>query len=175
MNLCPVMQGLKAEEDERDIASTEFGNLRQLAHNLGIAIVVVHHNRKSTGMETSPIEMILGSTGISATVETIMVLQRQKGTQDINMVLTGKDIEEQELTFKWTAQGYQAAGVLVEAALGDTQRAVLNVIRERPRCTQHFIAEEISRDKSQVSKAVGRLIECDLVQRLDDGTLAPSN
>ena len=41
--------------------------------------------------------MILGSTGISATVETIMVLQRQKGTQDINMLLTGKDIEEQHL------------------------------------------------------------------------------
>ena len=50
--------------------------------------------------------MILGSTGISATVETIMVLQRQKGTQDINMLLTGKDIEEQELTYKWSAQGY---------------------------------------------------------------------
>jgi phage/plasmid primase-like uncharacterized protein len=162
-------------EKNYEVTSTEFGNLRQLAHKLGIAIVVVHHNRKSTGMETSPIEMILGSTGISATVETIMVLQRQKGTQDINMLLTGKDIDEQELMFKWTAEGYQAAGVSVEAALGDTQRAVLNVIREQPRCTQHFIAEEISRDKSQVSKAVGRLIECGLVQRVDDGTLAPSN
>ncbi|MBF9041655.1 hypothetical protein LSUCC0387_12280 [Rhodobacterales bacterium LSUCC0387] len=53
----------------------------------------MHHNRKSTGMETSPIEMILGSTGISATVETIMVLQLQTGTQDINMLLTGKDGE----------------------------------------------------------------------------------
>ena len=44
----------------------------------------------------------------------------------------------------------------------------------QPRCTQHFIGEEIKRDKSQVSKAVGRLIECGLVQRLDDGTLAPN-
>ncbi|MBF9024764.1 AAA family ATPase [Rhodobacterales bacterium HKCCD6035] len=161
-------------EKNYDVTSTEFGNLRKLAHDLGVAIVAVHHNRKSTGMETSPVEMILGSTGISATVETIMVLQRQKGTQDLNMLLTGKDIEEQELTFKWTANGYQSAGVSVEAALGDTQRAVLNVIRQQPRCTQHFIGEEIKRDKSQVSKAVGRLIECGLVQRLDDGTLAPN-
>lgn len=161
-------------EKNYDVTSTEFGNLRKLAHDLGVAIVAVHHNRKSTGMEASPVEMILGSTGISATVETIMVLQRQKGTQDLNMLLTGKDIEEQELTFKWTAHGYQAAGVSVEAALGDTQRAVLSVIRQQPRCTQHFIAEEIKRDKSQVSKAVGRLIECGLVQRLDDGTLGPN-
>ncbi len=52
------------------------------------------------------------------------------------MLLTGKDIEKQELTFKWTANGYQAAGVSVEAALGDTQRAVLNVIRQQRRETK---------------------------------------
>lgn len=52
------------------------------------------------------------------------------------MLLTGKDIEKQELTFKWTANGYQAAGVSVEAALGDTQRAVLNVIRQQRRAAK---------------------------------------
>ncbi|MBF9021357.1 hypothetical protein HKCCA1058_11695 [Rhodobacterales bacterium HKCCA1058] len=52
------------------------------------------------------------------------------------MLLTGKDIEKQELTFKWTANGYQAEGVSVEAALGDTQRAVLNVIRQQRRETK---------------------------------------
>jgi DNA-binding MarR family transcriptional regulator len=47
--------------------------------------------------------------------------------------------------------------------LGATQKLVLKLIREHPRCTQKYIVDTIQKDQGQVAKAINRLIELGLI------------
>ena len=74
--------------------------LLPLAAEFGVAIVVVHHTRKSEGHDA--LEEISGSFGLSGGVDGVLVLKRERGKHDATLFVTGKDIEEEgELALKW--------------------------------------------------------------------------
>ena len=94
-------------------------------------------------MET--LDSILGSQGIAATLDTILIMQAQTGTKDVNLFVTGKDVEQQEL-----------------ALLGTILHSVS---QDHPRCTQAAICAATYKQKSQVSKIVNQLIVRDLIRK----------
>ena len=161
-------------EKNYDVVEVEFAALRKLSHELKIAIVAVHHNRKRTETDASPLEQILGSQGISATVETALILQQAPGTQDVDLFATGKDVEQQEIRYKWDSPGFIAVGNVVTASLGWFQRDCLDHIKAHPRCMQAGIVAATGKLKSQVSEAVKALCERGLVQKDDHGRLTAS-
>lgn len=59
-----------------------------------------------------------------------------------------------------------------EAKLGATQKLVLELIRENPRCTQKYVVDTIGKDQGQVAKAINRLIELGLVVKIGIQLLA---
>ena len=59
------------------------------------------HSRKKTDYEVETLDSILGSQGIAATLDTILIMQAQTGTKDVNLFVTGKDVEQQELALTW--------------------------------------------------------------------------
>jgi hypothetical protein len=158
-------------EKNYDTTEAEFSALRKLSHELEICIVAVHHNRKKTETDASPLEQILGSQGIAATVETALILQQVTGSQDVDLFATGKDIEQQEIRYKWNNPGFVEAGDVVEASLGHFQRDCLNYIRDHPRCMQTAIIAATKHAKSSVSEAVKKLAERGLVMKDDHGRL----
>ena len=96
---CIVIDTIQAVRNpvlKQDYASVEneFSTLRKLAHDLDITIIAVHHTKKKTDFETEPLDQILGSQAISATVETVLVLQRTPRSQNIDLFIAGKDVEE---------------------------------------------------------------------------------
>ena len=157
----------KTRKDEYALSEEEFSGLRQLAHDLDISIILVHHTRKVTDNTASPVESILGSQGIAATVETIMVMKQETGSQDVGLYITGKDVEQQELVLPWQSPGFSWPREMTEARLGPFQRKCLDYIRSHPRCMQGALIAEFDRDKSQVSKAVATLIQRGLVSKKD--------
>ena len=59
-----------------------------------------------------------------------------------------------------------------EAQLGATQKLVLELIRESPRCMQKHIVDTIGKDQGQVAKAIDRLIEVGLVVKKEGRLMA---
>lgn len=161
----------KTRKDEYALSEEEFSGLRQLAHDLDISIILVHHTRKVTDNTASPVESILGSQGIAATVETIMVMKQETGSQDVGLYITGKDVEQQELILPWQSPGFSWPREMTEARLGPFQRKCLDYIRSHPRCMQGGLVAEFKCDKSQVSGAVAKLVERGLVGKHDGGYL----
>jgi uncharacterized membrane protein len=154
-----------------ETTEAEFGALRKLSHELKIAVVAVHHNKKVTESDLPPLEQILGSQGIAATVETALIMMQAPGSQDVNLFATGKDIEQQEIRYKWENPGFIEAGDAVEAALGPFQRQCLNYIRQHPRCMQTAIVQNTAHAKSSVSEAIKKLGEKGLIFKDDSGKL----
>lgn len=74
----------------------ELSLLKALAGKLEIAIVVIHHTRKS--FDNDPFNMISGSTGISGCVDGSMVLiEKKRGSRQAVLYCVGRDIENHEI------------------------------------------------------------------------------
>lgn len=76
--------------------------LLPLAAEFGIAVVVVHHTRKTPGAD--PLEEVSGSFGLSGGVDGVLVMRRERGSRDAALHVTGRDVEEEaELALRWDA------------------------------------------------------------------------
>ena len=158
-----------------DVAVSEFAVWRKFAHKHNITMLAVHHTKKNIDPAYNPIESILGSQGIAATVETILVLRQVPGSQDATLFVTGKDIEHRDdLLLRWKNPGFESPENATEARLGTFQKIVLKYIAENPACTQTSICKVTRKSKSQVSEAVSRLVESGLVMRREYGKLIRS-
>ena len=161
-----------ANNKNYDQTVEEFDGLRKLAHKLEIAIVVVHHCKKTSEVSNAPLEKVIGSIGITGTAETILVMEQQTGTKDCKLYVTGKDVEQCEKYVNWNGHGFDMGDDVREAQLGATQKLVLELIRESPRCMQKHIVDTTGKDQSQVAKAIDRLIEVGLVVKKEGRLMA---
>ena len=76
--------------------------LKNLAQQLGICIVLVHHLRKAA--DSDPFNMVSGSTGLNGCVDGLLVLMKAKrSANQATLHCTGRDIEDTELLL--TRQG----------------------------------------------------------------------
>ena len=76
--------------------------LKNLAQQLGISIVLVHHLRKAA--DSDPFNMVSGSTGLNGCVDGLLVLRKAKrSANQATLHCTGRDIEDKELLL--TRQG----------------------------------------------------------------------
>jgi hypothetical protein len=73
--------------------------LHELAHELDVAIVVVHHNRKAADADW--LNEISGSQGIAAAADTIITISRERGGADAILKASGRDLEEVELAMSF--------------------------------------------------------------------------
>ncbi|WP_271605659.1 AAA family ATPase [Bradyrhizobium sp. CCBAU 11434] len=92
---------------ESDYAAIQ--GLQTIASKSGIAIVIVHHLRKSMG-DSDPFEKVSGTMGLSGAADTTLVLDRD--ASGVTLYGRGRDIEEIEsavefskLTGKWRVLG----------------------------------------------------------------------
>lgn len=74
----------------------ELATLKQLAHELGISILAVHHTRKGSA-ECNPLERVSGTTGLTGTADTILILDRNVRSTKAKLQCVGKDIGAIEL------------------------------------------------------------------------------
>jgi RecA-family ATPase len=106
-----------------------LAELHRLANNIGIAVLILHHQRKSDAED--PLDTISGTLGLAGCVDTPIVLS---GTsQGMTLYVRGRDIEEAEhaITFdkqtcRWTIKGDAA-----EVHRSDTRRKILDVLKGR--------------------------------------------
>lgn len=74
--------------------------LSTMAQSFGVAILLVHHVRKAESLD-DPFDLISGSTGLTGAADGMLVLQKKRGTNEGTLHVTGRDVDEQELTLSW--------------------------------------------------------------------------
>lgn len=120
----------RAESKSRDIVRADYASLqpfRQLAERHGIVVMLVNHLRKMTGEQR---DTILGTTGITAAVDSIWTLTRMDERGKAKLQITGRDIEEAELMLQFSLGWTKVAeGVEVEAARAPLQMMILTLLK----------------------------------------------
>lgn len=83
----------------------DINALKQIADKNHLAIVLVHHLRK-TG-DADPLNMISGTSGIAGGADSNFVLQKDKRTENTaKLVCTGRDIEGRELFLEFNRESF---------------------------------------------------------------------
>lgn len=74
----------------------EIQQLKRLADELSISLLLVHHLRKQG--DSDPLNKLSGTTGISGAVDAVFVLDKSRRNQSgATLICTGRDIEYREL------------------------------------------------------------------------------
>lgn len=105
------------------------GPLKALADETGVAIVVVHHLRKQTS-EDDPLDMVSGSTGLTGSADTIVVLDRKAA--GVTLYARGRDIEEVEwaVEFDTRTGRWSNRGDAKEVRMSEERRRVIRALRD---------------------------------------------
>ncbi len=87
---------------QKSAYSSDYRDVRAfkgLAERFGIAVVLVHHQRKMD--DPDPFNTVSGTNGITGAADTTMVLDRKRGEKRAVLRVTGRDVIERELVLEF--------------------------------------------------------------------------
>ena len=139
----------KMKKREYEDWVTDLQPWNDLAHQLNIQILMVHHCNKG---ETKGIESILGSQGIAASFETLLIMQREQG--NVYLEVIGKDVASNTILLEKLDFGYKIGNKINpnQIGLGPTRKAVLEAIKENNDKTQKELIEIMTNEGFKTSK-----------------------
>lgn len=131
------------QKDYRDMSI-----LKELAEELEISILVVHHLKKDKIANDSDLSSLNGSMGLSGSADTILMIQKEE--DKITLKITGKDIEERSLILgvnldTWVMSVDESEKIAVKGLQGE----ILNCLKVqnkplRSKEIAHFLGKEDS-------------------------------
>ena len=109
----------------------------------GLAVVVVHHDRKAAAEDF--VDAVSGTNGLAGSADAVIVLARKRKAEDAVLKVTGKDVPEAEYALRlvdgtnWVLDGENLTDAAEraekrqdEAAVSDTSMEIINFIRRQP-------------------------------------------
>lgn len=150
--------------DQMDLAITGelLGRVQRAAIDNNILLLLVDHHRKSAGNgDGDPVDDVMGSTGKSAPLDVSIGLYRQRGQKDAVLKITGRDIEEQELSVGFDKETgcWQMVGTAQGVRIESLQADILNAIEEHGgKATAAEIARFLGKQANHISTELQELV-----------------
>jgi hypothetical protein len=172
--LAMVRAPRKREESNYESDYACMLELRQLAYESGIAIVLVHHLRKAEADDA--FDTISGTLGLTGAPDTILVLKRDSGG---SFVLHGRgrdlvDIEK-AVTFDRDSCLWRIAGDAAAIRRSTERNAVLGAIQEAGEPVgPNDIAATIGMRAGNVRRLIGKLIKEGMIEKAGYGKSRPA-
>jgi AAA domain len=132
-----------------------WGRLQALtiAHP-GVAILGVHHQRKTESDDV--LDTVLGSQGVTGSVDTILVLQKSRGQADGELYVTGRDVEETERALRFEHGRWTDIGLAEDYRISQERDELIQLLREDGPLTIAEIARDLGKKYDTVKKLVYR-------------------
>lgn len=171
---------LKSDQNDMVQMNEITGRLQRIALDLNMGILLVDHHKKPNGIYSDPIDDILGSTGKSAPLDTVMGLYRENGKHTFVLKVVGRDFESTEipLTFNrenllWETQSNNQG--LIGGSMDDrVYEAMLALNQEGKMLFGTAIAKQACMDVGNVNRCLLSLEQRMLVRKLPkQGVVVP--
>lgn len=139
--LARVKGGGRRGENAYEADSRIFGELQRFAQRHKLAVLVVHHLRKSSarGEDGDPVERISGSMGLAGICDTIMLLSGKRGEAQSTLSVISRDFDRGEYILQFDGGLWRLQSTNSEAWREEQEyrrsgvvRGVLALMRIRP-------------------------------------------
>ena len=160
-----------------DLDYEAIAPLADIARVRGICILVLHHCNKMNPED--PLDSVSGTTGLVGAADAIAIFRRERGKVDASLLITGRDVEEQELAFQFVLK--EKIGTAWKE-LGDAE--ALRMSQDRKLVVEHVaadpwklrvadLADLLNKDRGAVKALLFRMAR-DGEIRVDSGKYGPS-
>jgi len=137
-----------------------------LAIEKGIAIVLVHHTRKGQS-EVYALDDVMGSTGLTAGADCIMMLKRTSGGNEL--FVTGRDVEEPQLEVKHNSDTglWELVGNVNFTRMSEERKEIYELLREHGPLTNGEICNFTNKKDSNISNLLRKMTANNHVIKVD--------
>jgi hypothetical protein len=145
--------------------------LHRLSHELGIAIVVIHHTRKMAADDL--IETVSGSYGLTGAVDTVIVMANKGGSAVLDV--RGRDVESADLAVQFSKAScrWTILGTAAEVHQSDQRKRIIAALvdsGEPMRISELMAATWMKRNPLEL--LLGKLFKEQLIKRIGVGLYA---
>lgn len=173
-----VLRKVTPRSDGRNLYEADYdsmGSLKALADRYKVAVVAVHHTRKSID-ESDVFNEVSGSTGLTGAADAILIAKRARNTAEAVLHVTGRDVTEQEYGLSWHADDCSWTLLdepAVVATMGSTRRKILAWLTDNEGDTPTQISEGTGIPFNTVKSNVRRMVDDDQLDTDGDGRYFP--
>jgi hypothetical protein len=136
-----------------------MSQVKSVADELGFAVQVVHHCRKSQGQDV--LEEIGGTMGLSGSADGILALTRARNESEATIFVTGRDVDEKEISLKFDAKTltWQSQGDAKDRNASKVKSAILAAFQATPGASfmPSQLADLLGMDRAAVKLALWRM------------------
>ena len=155
--------------DPYDFDMAWGGELQSLAQGHSICLLLIYHNRKAESDD--PLDDVMGSTGLTGAADAVLILRRGRGRADGTLLVTGRDVEEQELALKFYAvEGlWELMGDAAEYAMSKERQEILSILRKGESKTLEQLANILGKSKDAVRMNLRRMKDAGVLRINENG------
>jgi len=140
-------------QDTNDYTETDrvMSAIKHFADEYQIAVILIHHTKKcntSNDIFHSP----LGSVGIIGAADTIIILNRKRGTDAGTLHLTGRDVQEMEKAIKFDSNicRWGVIGNAFEVQVSESRQEIINLIEDVGPMNPRAIADALGKNRETI-------------------------
>lgn len=133
--------------------------LKGIADQGNCSLIVVTHNRKAKADD--PFDEINASTGVAGSMDTGLVIRRERGSADAVLYTTGRRISEHSLALQFDAKDF---------AISEARKSILAAVATLGRATPKQIAQAVGRNHNTVKNTVMAMAKSGELIANGDGT-----
>ena len=164
-----TLQRLRAPMGRGNAYESDYGavaSFKRVADNAHVSLLIVHHVRKLAADD--PMETVSGTYGITGGADTIMVLSRVRGTNEANLHIQGRDVEEQTRGLRWNPD--LGAWTLSGPSMPSEQRKLFDLLTEAGKpLSPTEVASRQGKNISAVKVALWRMAGTGLLSVTSEG------
>lgn len=149
--------------------------VKKLADKYANSILLVHHLKKGGGASKDWLESLSGSMGLSATVDGLLALERDRGGDIGILKRSGRDLEDDEdIGLNWLKPGWEFNGSAVQMKLNATKQKILSCIEgAREPATPSYIATDTALNANTVRWHLMKMVQENIIAQTSDGKYMP--
>jgi hypothetical protein len=134
----------RGRQDSGDAYQADYafmGDLKSLADQNNLAILIVHHTRKADADD--PLTEVSGSTAYTGAADAVLVLHRSRSDADASLTITGRDFEEGRLDVQMEGCAWRLGG-------GGFQSGAKRAKPDRLESATQFLREALAAGPRQI-------------------------
>jgi AAA domain/Bacterial regulatory protein, arsR family/Primase C terminal 2 (PriCT-2) len=149
--------------------------LKALADKYGVAILVVHHTRKSTADDI--VETVSGTQGLTGAADALLIIKRPRGEERGQLHVTGRDLPvegEYVVNFSKASCQWTMVGDKDLIAPTEARTAILDLLADGVAMRMSELALETGKSPANVSKLLRKMRAAGQVMQVGRGLYALS-
>lgn len=159
----------KVDQNDQVAIGLIVGQLQRWATEHDVCLLIVDHHKKPGPTVDDLVSDVMGATSKTAAADAVIGLYRKRGQRDATLKLTGRDIEERELSvdFDKSIGSWTLRGDADQVVNGEANQAVVDALQVLGQATHRELCEVTNQDRGNVFKRLQEMIARGLVERIE--------